>query len=131
MLVLEVHNNSSCPANLDSVVPSGGTLWNEWMADPPAGPSSGDCPDFPCATPIPANGTYYFTFTATGRECGQVTWSGSLSGSWGSGCGGAAYSRPYASARVKVTTLFSSELWSHRTPSLRSAGCCLRSWMRS
>ncbi len=106
-LTLAVFNSSTCSSQLDHVTPN--DVPSDLQESPYAGPSDfgpntftcAQCPTLPCT--IAAGTTAYFTATVTGSVgCGDVDWTGTMTGAWGAACGSAPFSRPYTSARIHL-----------------------------
>lgn len=99
LLTILVSNSTSCPAELTDL--------HELKEYPRQAPFlvtldlfSTDCPTFPCSV-APAS-TVLFTATVTSPECGDADWSGTETGQWDVGCGGAAFGKPISSPLIRI-----------------------------
>lgn len=109
MLTLAVFNSSTCDSELDHIAPGDDPNNLQLRVAPYIGQSyftttwfsvSG-APGLPCT--IVAGATVYFTATVSGNTgCGDIDWTGTMTGLWGPLCGSLPFSRPYTSPMIHL-----------------------------
>jgi len=107
LLTLAVYNSTTCDSELDHITANDNT--GDLVEAPYVGPSfftttwftSSGCPTLPCT--ITGGTTVYFTATVQGSVgCGDIDWTGTMTGLWGPLCGSLPFSRPYTSAKIHL-----------------------------